>query len=420
MQQVNSAMQQNLKKYQLALQQELQRLLKYWIENVPDAGDGFFGKIDHDDRVYPHAPKGTVLNSRILWAFSSAYNFTKNEEYKVMAQRAFNYINAYFIDKDFGGVYWTVDYKGQPLATKKQTYAMAFAVYGLSEYYRCSQDAAAKEKAIALYNDILNHTCDKKYGGYMEAFSREWNEMEELRLSVKDANEKKSMNTHLHVLEAFANLYLIWPDESLKKNIQQLLQLFSAHIINKKNHHLHLFFQEDWTVKSGIISYGHDIEAAWLLQEAAEIIQDEKLTGLFKVLAVKMAVAAAEGLDKDGGLWYEYDPSTNHLIKEKHSWPQAEAMIGFFNAWQITGDETYLQASLKSWHFTENNILDKKGGEWVWGINEDYTVMTQEDKAGLWKCPYHNSRACMEIIKRIGRENILSSSFVKQADPPLK
>ena len=395
-------MQADLSNYRLAMQEELDRILLYWIQYVPDkTHGGFYGKIDHDNMVSENAPKGSVLNSRILWAFSASYNFTKNDAYKIIADRAFDYFVQYFIDEKYGGVYWTVDFYGAPADTKKQTYAVAFAVYGLSEYYKINQSSKAKQIAIDLYHTILTHTQDEKYGGYFEAFARDWTELADLRLSAKDANEKKSMNTHLHVIEAFANLYMIWPDEKLKQNIEELLDLFSEHIIDKKNHHLILFFEEDWSIKSDMISYGHDIEAAWLLQEAAEIIGDEKRVKQFKDLALLMANASKEGLDNDGGLWYEYEPETKHLIKQKHSWPQAEAMIGFFNAWQISGDENYLKNSLQSWAFTEKNILDKERGEWVWGIHENGDVMTEEDKAGIWKCPYHNSRACLELLKRI-------------------
>jgi mannobiose 2-epimerase len=218
-------------------------------------------------------------------------------------------------------------------------------------------------------------------------------------LSAKDANEKKTMNTHLHVLEAYANLYKVWKDEKLKSSIKKLLQNFIDHIVNKDSGHLYLFFDEDWNVKGEIISYGHDIEAAWLLLEVAEIIEDENLVRAVKGIAVKIADAASRGLDVDGGLWYEKEDGK--LIKEKHSWPQAEAMVGFFNAWQITNDEKYLQYVSNNWQFIQQYIIDKKKGEWFWGVNADHSVMEGQDKAGFWKCPYHNTRACLQLINRI-------------------
>lgn len=391
-----------LEKYKNEMQHELHNILSYWINyTIDEKNGGFIGRIDNDNNIDEKAPKGSVLNSRILWSFSSAYNITKNEQYLKMAERAYKYISNYFIDREFGGVYWTVDHTGKPLDTKKQIYALSFAVYGLSEYFKSSHDEDAKRLAIELYETIVEHSYDKKNGGYIEALTREWKELDDLRLSAKDANEKKSMNTHLHVLEGFANLYLIWPDETLKQRIIELINIFLDHIIDAETNHLLLFFDEQWDRRGNIHSYGHDIEAAWLIQEAAEGIGDEALIEKIKLRSVKIVEAATEGLDKDGGLWYEYDADKKHLIREKHSWPQAEAMVGYFNAWQITKEESYLERSLKSWEFVKKYILNKYKGEWYWGVTDNYSFMPGQDKVGLWKCPYHNTRACIEILKRI-------------------
>lgn len=395
-------MKKQLAQYKTELEKELEQILHYWMScTVDEENGGFIGRIGHDETIDSTAPKGSVLNSRILWSFSAAYNLTKKEQYLQIAERAFDYLVQHFFDKEFGGVYWTVDSTGAPLDTKKQIYALSFAIYGLSEYYRASGNEKAKALSIELYNDIVAHSYDQIHGGYIEALARDWKEMGDLRLSAKDANERKSMNTHLHVLEGFANLYRIWPNEGLKEKIKELILLFLNYFISTKSNHLILFFDDEWNPKSNTTSYGHDIEAAWLIQEAAELIQDKKLIEEVKKRSVLVADAAAKGLDKDGGLWYEYDADANHLVKQKHWWPQAEAMVGFFNTWQITGDEKYLDQSLRSWDFTKQYIRDRNNNEWVWGVYEDYSFMREEDKVGLWKCPYHNSRACIEIINRI-------------------
>jgi len=395
-------MKEKLGEYKRETESELHEILSWWMQmSIDDAHGGFVGKIDHDNTIYPETPKGSVLNSRILWAFSAAYNMTHNGEYLKVAERAFHYIAENFIDKEFGGVYWSVDFTGKPLDRKKQIYALAFSVYGLSEFYLASKNENVKKIAVYIYNDILTHSYDEKFGGYIEALTRDWNQASELRLSAKDANEKKSMNTHLHLLEAFTNLYRIWKDRSLKQRIIEIIRIFFDHIIDSKTDHLILFFDEKWNPKSNIISYGHDIEAAWLIQESAKIIEDDSLLEEAKTRSVKTARAAAKGLDSDGGLWYEYDVAQQHLTRQKHSWPQAEAMVGFFNAWQLTGDEKFLKRSLHSWEFVKEYMLDKKLGEWYWGVNADQSPMRQEEKLGIWKCPYHNSRACMEIIHRI-------------------
>jgi mannobiose 2-epimerase len=389
--------------YKKELLDELSRILKFWADVTPDgANGGFYGKIDNNNHVTADAPKGSVLNARILWTFSAAYNHKADPLYLQMANRAYQYISDYFIDDDQGGVYWSVDYKGSPLDTKKQVYAIAFTIYALSEFYIASADEDVKQKAIDLFYILVEKSYDPVQTGYFEAFTKDWKPIADLRLSAKDANEKKTMNTHLHVLEAYTNLYRIWPDKSLKEHIFSLLNNFSNYFINDDTHHLKLYFDEEWRGKSSLVSYGHDIEATWLLLEGAEVIGDEVMAEKIKKASVKIADATIKGLDTDGGLWYEFEPANDHLIKEKHWWVQAEAMVGFFNTWQISGDEKYLNASVKTWEFVKNKILDKEKGEWFWGINQDGKIMQGEDKAGAWKCPYHNSRACMEIIKRIG------------------
>jgi len=316
-------------------------------------------------------------------------------------KRAYHYFITHFTDKEHGGVYWSVDYKGNPSDRKKQVYAQSFAIYALSEYYRATGSTGALELAISLFNTIEEYSYDSIKGGYIDAFAEDWSATTDLRLSAKDANEKKTMNTHLHILEAYCNLYSLWADKTLKTKIENLLHNFNTHIIDSSTGHLALFFDENWKPQSTLISYGHDIEAAWLLQEAAETICDAVWIDTTKQLAIRLTAVASEGLDADGGLWYEYESADNHLVKEKHWWPQAEAVVGFFNAWQVSHQEIYLQHALNSWNFIKKRIRDSKYGEWVWGVRADNVVMQEQDKVGIWKCPYHNGRMCMEMMKRI-------------------
>lgn len=397
----------DLQQYKKEIREELSAILNYWMKyTVDNTQGGFYGKIDNDNTVHANAPKGSVLNARILWTFAAAYNQYHDPRYLAMADRAYQYIVNHFVDNKYGGVFWTVSHNGEPLDTKKQIYALAFVIYACSEYYICNQDEQVKLLAIHIYEFIQKRSYDEEKGGYLEAFARDWHPLADLRLSAKDANEKKTTNTHLHIMEAYSNLYKIWPDQQLANHISLLLYNFDEHIINKDNWHLDLFFDEDWTVKPDVISYGHDIEASWLLPEAAGILGNEELIAKMKFNAIKLADAVIEGLDKDGGLWYEYEPAHQRLNKQKHWWPQAEALVGFFNAWQISGNEKYLHIMFNNWQFIKQHILDTKNGEWFWGVDEQYAVMPGEDKAGIWKCPYHNSRACLEIIRRVQAKSI--------------
>ncbi|HEX8022255.1 AGE family epimerase/isomerase [Mucilaginibacter sp.] len=384
------------------LTDELKNILNYWLNHtVDEVNGGFWGKIDNGNQVTPDAAKGSVLNARILWSFSAAYNQNPDEAYLHAATRAYDYIKVCFVDDEFGGVYWSVNYKGDKLDTKKQVYANAFTIYALSEYYMASKLETVKEEAIGLYRLLVDKSYDQDKTGYFEAFTCDWQPLGDLRLSAKDANEKKTMNTHLHVLEAYTNLYRIWPDGELKQQIEVLINNFFDHFIDAEAGHLVLFFDEDWNRRSDTVSYGHDIEATWLLLEAAETIGNQEMIAKVKAICIAIAEATIQGLDTDGGLWYEYEPAGNHLIKEKHWWVQAEAIVGFYNAWQVNGNDKYLQLTLDNWAFVKDKILDKQNGEWFWGVRDDGSIMPGEDKAGLWKCPYHNSRACIEIINRI-------------------
>lgn len=401
-QSLNINLKDQLTAFSNELTDELKNILSYWLNyTVDEVNGGFWGKIDNDNQVTAYAAKGSVLNARILWSFSAAYNQNPDEAYLRAAGRAYDYIKTCFVDNEFDGVYWSVDYKGGKLDTKKQVYANAFVIYALSEYYIASRLETVKEEAINLYRLLVTKSYDQDKTGYLEAFTQDWQPLGDLRLSAKDANEKKTMNTHLHVLEAYTNLYRIWPDDGLKQHIETLINNFFDHFIDTETGHLILFFDEDWNPRSDTVSYGHDIEATWLLLEAAEVIGNNEMIAKINNVCIAIAEATTQGLDTDGGLWYEYEPAEDHLIKEKHWWVQAEAMVGFYNTWQVSGNEKYLQLALDNWAFVKDKILDKQNGEWFWGIKADGSIMPGEDKAGLWKCPYHNSRACIEIIKRI-------------------
>jgi len=381
--------------------EERHSILHWWIVKMTDwVNGGFYGKIDAHQQLHPLADKGVILNTRILWTFSAAANSCKNEQYQEIADRAFNYLKQYFLDEKNGGLFWMLDYKGIPTQTRKQIYAQAFGIYGLTEYYHLTKNETAIQLALDLFEQIEKHSLDKLDGGYFEAFTETWQPIEDLRLSEKDANEAKTMNTHLHILEAYTNLYRVYPNKQIAVALRRLIECFLEKFVNADNHHLFLFFDEKWVSKSEAISFGHDIEASWLLYEAAEILGDEAILNIVEKRSLEMAgVTLNEGFDHTGGIMYEQ--IKDHFDKEKHWWVQAEAVIGFYNAFEISKEEKFLKAATNTWEFIKNHILDKEHGEWIWSILENGTINTDEDKAGAWKAPYHNGRMCMEILKRV-------------------
>lgn len=393
---------QNIKqKLKMELTAELSNILNYWMKfTFDEVNGGFIGHVNGDNKVQHKASKGAVLNARILWTFSSAYRVTKNEEYKRMADRAYKYIIKYFIDKKNGGVFWELNYLGEPTNKRKQIYALSFTIYGLSEYYRVTGEREALAQAIELFNCIEEYSLDKEKNGYFEALAEDWQMLEDVRLSDKDANERKTMNTHLHILEAYASLYWVHKDEKVRKALKNLIELFHDKFVNS-SYNLNLFFDDDWNLKSDEISYGHDIECSWLLHEAAEVLGHEKLLKKVEEVAVNMAKVTFNGLAQDNGLINEAFPSENSFDTDKHWWQQAEAIVGFYNAYQISGKAEFLEKADKVWEYTKTNIIDHKNGEWFWRVNEQNIPYTQDEKTGFWKCPYHNGRACLEIMERI-------------------
>ena len=379
--------------YRTEVEAELDHILDFWIQNTFDhVHGGFIGKMDQGGIVHPDAPKGLVLNARILWTFSAAYRRSGKKPHLEAAKRAFEALVP-FMDTTYGGYYWAVSPDGVPLETRKQIYGLAFALYGLSEYYQIDCSESVKSVCIAIFDWIEKQSYTPHNRGYLEACARDGSPLADMRLSPKDRNDPLTMNTHLHILEAYTNLYRIWKSDHLKKQGQNLIDLFLSRIIDPKTKHLILFFDDQWSPTDADVSYGHDIEAAWLVLEAAEVfehrIEEAKKT------AIEIAQAVAPALHPDGGLDYE-----EHR-KERHWWVQAEAMVGFLNAYQLSGEALFLDYSMAAWDYVVKHFIDPIHGEWYWGYDVNGKLMQGEDKVGFWKCPYHNARACMEVSKRV-------------------
>jgi mannobiose 2-epimerase len=379
-----------------------QNILPFWLKYaMDDQYGGFRGQITNDLVIDPSACKGLILNARILWTFSKAFAVYGEEIYGQTAQRAYDYILRYFWDPEFGGVYWMVDHLGNPVETKKRIYGQAFTVYALAEYSLDTGNKESLERATCLYEAIEAASHDGLHEGYFETYERDWTLAQEQRLSEADMDEKKSMNTHLHLLEAYANLLRAWDNRALRGRLMELLRVFQQHIIDPKTHHFVMFFDEEWHPRSDHRSFGHDIEGSWLLCEAAEILGDQADLQKAREEAVRMAQAIYdEALDSDGGLLYEAD-SGGIIDTNKHWWPQAEAVVGFLNAYQISGQEHFLVAARRSWDFIEKYIVDRKHGEWFWMVSKNGAPSSDKFKVDPWKCPYHNSRACFEVMARV-------------------
>ena len=368
-------------------------ILPWWIDNMTDPSGGFYGRRDGSGVLDAAAPKGLVLNARILWAFSASFRVVGKPQYLRTAQRAARIIMDGFCDGVNGGAWWSLDASGHPLDTKKQFYAIAFAVYGLAEYYRATSDARALDCAVSLYRCIDAHSRDTVRGGYIEACACDWSPVDDMRLSDRDRNDAKTMNTHLHILEAYTALYRVWRDGTLAERLKELVGLFLVRIVGPDGH-LRLFFDEEWNVHGSVRSYGHDIECSWLLWEAAAVLGDAETIELCRPVCCRMARAAMEGFTRTGGMIYEYDPETGDRHGNRDWWVQAETVVGCINQWQMTGKACWLGAARAEWEYIKSDII-APDGEWYWAAGN-----VVDDRAGFWKCPYHNSRMCLEIVER--------------------
>ena len=382
-------------------------ILPFWMCHAVDRmNGGFYGAIDENLHVEAEAERSAVLNTRILWTFSAASRLI-GREYRETADWAYDAITRQFLDPQCGGLFWMLDYRGNPVSTRKQTYAQAFGIYALTEYFLATDNPASLDHAIGLFHLIEEHSYDLVLKGYLEAHTRDWGMLADVRLSAKDLSSPKSMNTHIHILEAYTNLLRAWRDPSLVAKQSALLELTMERIVDPLSGHFRLFFDEEWNSLSDLVSYGHDIEGSWLIVEAAEVLGDAGMIERARTLAVKMATAVYEqGLDRDGSLFYAADPQGKLVDPKKHWWAQAEAVIGFYNAYQISRDGRFLHASRRAWDYIEAKVVDKVHGEWHAKLSpEGVVLMAQEDPdaqlAGPWKCPYHNARVCYEMIGRL-------------------
>ena len=379
----------------------IQNLLPYWSSRMVDnLNGGFYGRINSYDKVFRDEEKGGILNARILWTYSSAYRIMKDTLYLRLAKRAKDFILARFIDSQFGGAYRSLKSDGEPSDNRKQTYTESFFIYGMAEYYRSTGDKEALETAKSIFELLEKYAFDKESNGYFEVFTRDWKRTHDLLIGEKTINDEKTMNTHLHLMEAYTNLYRVWPDKKVADRLKNLIEIFMDKIIDKKRFHLICFMDKMWNGTSAIDSYGHDIESSWLINEAASLLGDKELLTRVKEMSIRIANTAAEGVQPDGSMIDEKNYETGIARNERSWWPQAETIVGFMNAYELTKNVKYLDIALNNWNYTKNHFVDKKNGGWFSSVSESGTAGAG-DKGGFWVCPYHNGRMCLEIIERV-------------------
>jgi cellobiose epimerase len=376
-------------------------ILPFWIKQVDEENGGFYGTVNYDLTVNRKGEKGGVAASRFLWSFSAAYRVTGNPKYLSCAKHAYKFLTGPMYDTKHGGIYWSLNYKGEPVVMNKHVYAQAFAIYALSEYYRATKHEEALEYAKKIFNLIETVGFDKNNQAYKEEFNRVWNELPNDKLSENGVIADVTTNTHLHVLEAYTNLYRVLPMEEVKQSLTKLVDTFYSKIYDKETKYLKVFFDKHWNSILEMKSFGHDIEASWLLDDALKVLGLEEEKYVQMVIDIAYNIAGAAVLDDDSLANEQLDGLMDHT---KIWWVQAEAMVGFLNAFQRTNNNRFMEIVRNLWHYTKFNIVDKReGGEWYWSIEADGKP-TERAVAEPWKTPYHNTRFCLEVIERMGNE----------------
>ncbi len=376
------------------------RIIPFWEKLKDEEHGGFYGYMDFDLTVDKTYEKGCILNSRILWFFANAYLTLKDKTLLESADHAYRFMREYCEDKENGGVFWSVTYDGKVADSTKHTYNQAFAIYALSSYYLASGNKEALEFAHKLF-DLIETTCTDDFG-YLESFTKDWILENNDKLSENGLLADKTMNTLLHVLEAYTELYRVAPSEKVGKALKKILTAFSEKVYNKETHRLEVFFDAKMNTISDLYSYGHDIEASWLLDRACDVLNDKEISEKTKAYTTAIAGEVYKEALENGAMNNECFKGV--VDTTRVWWVQAEAMVGFYNCYEKTGDEKYKAVTEMLWDYIKEHIIDKReGSEWFWDLNKDSEPESKKPIVEPWKCPYHNGRMCMEIIRRTNK-----------------
>jgi len=374
----------------------LKHISPFWSGLKDDRG-GFYGSVDFELNLNQDAVKGVILNSRILWFYSNIYTAFGEKQALANARHAYEFLKRYCFDKDDEGVFWMLNADGTPCDDMKHTYNLAFAIYGLSSYYTVSGEKEALELAYRLYRTIETK-CTDAYG-YLEAFDRRWKLIENDKLSEDGFDAKKTMNTLLHIIEAYTELYRADGNAEVANSLKKALLLCKNKVYDSKKHILNVFFNEKMESIADLYSYGHDIEASWLIDRACEVLNDSVLTAELGEMTAQIADKVLASAFENGAL--NNQQCRGIVDKTRIWWVEAESVVGFLNAYQKSGDEKFLRASLQTWQYIKRYMIDQRAGsEWFWCVDSNGKPLAKKPIVEPWKCPYHNGRMCMEVIKR--------------------
>lgn len=389
-------------------QAELGQLADWWRQVALDPRGGFYGEVGLDNQPVPGAPRGLIHTARIVYFFSRLARHTGDAQDAAAAEHAYAYLAQAFFDPHHGGYFWSLDADGRKRDGRKHLYAQAFVLYGLSAYYQLTGRRQVLDEALRLFNQLETVAVDTAWGGYREGFSETWQLIDDERLCERTPSAAKTMNTHLHLLEAYSALAATSGDAAVRASLTRLLGVFCAHMVDAASGHLRLFMDRAWRDCSQQISFGHDIEASWLLAQALAVAGDETLLQRYAPLPQQLAeISLNAACSPRGGMRNERHIHTGAYSEDRTWWAQAEAFIGYLHAWRRSGDSRFAQRALAIWRFIAAEHQDAQLGEWFWFAKQDMSgppdtyKSARNYKSGFWKCPYHNGRALIEACELV-------------------
>lgn len=374
-----------------------EKILPFWENLKDDTYGGFYGWLDYELNLDKKAVKGCILNSRILWFFSNAYLSLNDNELLSYAKHAYDFFKTYCIDKEYGGVYWSLNYDGSVFDSTKHTYNQAFAIYALSSYYDATKDDEALKIAYDLL-EIIEERCTDEVG-YLEAFTFDFKPEVNDKLSENGVIAEKTMNTLLHVFEAYTELYRVTKDELVAKKLQLIMEVFEKQVFNERLRRQEVFFDKNMNSIIDLHSYGHDIETAWLIDRGCEVLGDAELTKRMHRITNILEDEIYKVAYTQHSLLNECEKG--NVNRMRVWWVQAEAVVGFLNAYEKSKEERYKEAAKDILEYIKTKVVDQReGSEWYWQLDDNHQPDTDKPIVEPWKCPYHNGRMCFEIIRR--------------------
>ena len=376
-------------------------IIPFWKNLRDDEYGGYYGLLDYDLNLDKKAEKGCILNSRITWFFANAYLLLKDESLLDEAKHGYEFLKNKCLDKEYGGIYWSLNYDGTPKDTTKHTYNQAFRIYALSTYYAASKDAEALELAVQLFEKIETSCMDE--AGYLEAFTRDFKPESNEKLSENGVLADKTMNTLLHVFEAYTELYRVSKETKVKERLMWIMDVFADKVYNPKLHRQEVFFDKNYNSIIDLHSYGHDIETAWLMDRGTEVLGDETYTERMGAITRDLTSQIYKVAFDGHSLANECEKGV--VNEHRVWWVQAEAIVGFLNGYEKDSQKKeYLEAAESIWEFIKEHVMDKReGSEWFWEVDKEGKPYEGRPIVEPWKCPYHNGRMCMEVIRRMSK-----------------